>query len=101
MIASAVISQYLAWLNANPEHAVLNELRTHSVSNDAVAAARIGDGVVIPASCPVTRYDTIAAAMAAHPDLPWHQLTTWSGEPAEPELLAAREAVIVPGMPVD
>lgn len=49
-----------------------------------------------------TDYPTIAAAMAAHPDIPWWQLPVVFGEEPEPELVAAvtaHSAANPPGPP--
>lgn len=86
------IAAFLAWLDANPDAAALDAQRTPSVRAGDVAAARLAPYVVVPDGCPVEVYPQLSQAMAAYPDLPWHQLSVWSGTPPEPELVAAQEA---------
>ena len=71
---------------------------TPPISDGTTSACRIfGDcapvihddtGVDAPFIC--AEYATLAAAMAAYPDLPWHSLGIFGGEDAEPELIAAQ-----------
>jgi hypothetical protein len=82
----------IQWLDADESRAIYNNQRTPSVSSGDVGAARIVPGLDLPDDCPVELFPQLSQAMAAYPDLPWHELSVWSGEPPEPELVAAQEA---------
>jgi hypothetical protein len=82
----------IQWLDADESRAVFNAQRTPSVQSGDVGAARILPDLIVPADCPVELFPQLSQAMAAYPNLPWHELSVWSGELAEPELVAAKEA---------
>lgn len=93
MIAVAPsMTDLVAWLDADESRAVFNASRTPSVSSGDVGAARILPDLIVPADCPVELYPQLSQAMAAYPDLPWHELSVWSGTDPEPELVEAQEA---------